>query len=94
MGGGDSCCVAGWPLPFVSLTCYPDWGGMGGRGWWLFCLHMGVPCSLTCTHLYALIALQGSLPDIKCESDVNINLLFLEKCKFLNCECLSWWELR
>ena len=29
---------------------------------------------------YALIALQGSLPDIKCEIDVNINLL--ENCKF------------
>ena len=28
----------------------------------------------------ALIALQGLLPDIKCETDVNINLL--EKCKF------------
>ena len=41
---------------------------------------------------YALIALQGSLPDIKCETDVNINLS--GNCKFLNCECLSWWELQ
>ena len=46
---------------------------------------------------YALIALQGSLPDINCETDVNIvffSSFFLEKCKYLNCECLSWWELR
>ena len=56
----------------------------------------GVPCSSTCTRFYALIALQGSLPDIKCETDVNIVFFssFLEKCKYLNCKCLSWWELR
>ena len=49
---------------------------------------MGVPCSLTCTRFYALIALQGSLPDIKCETEVNIVFSsFLEKCKYLNCEC-------
>ena len=52
---------------------------LGWRGWQgmvaVLSAH-GVPCSLTCTHLYALIALQGSLPDIKCETDVNTVLFF------------------
>ena len=32
---------------------------------------MAVPCSLTCTRCLRIESLQGSLPDINCEADVN-----------------------
>ena len=44
---------------------------------------MGVPCSLTCNRFFIRIeALQGSLPDIECETDVNIVFLSLENENF------------
>ena len=59
----DSCC----PLFFSLAIPIGVAQVAGGSG--CFCLHMGVPCSLTSTRFffffYALIALQGSLPDIK-----------------------------
>ena len=76
--------MAGWLLPFVFLACYPL-SPLGWRGWQgvvaVLSARQGVPCSLTSIRFfYALIALQGSLPDIKCETDININLL--ENCNF------------
>ena len=60
----DGCC----PL---SSRLHPSWGGAGSRGWWLFYLRIGALISLTCA-LCSLKSLQGSVPDIKYGTVINI----------------------
>ena len=95
MGGWDSCCVAGWLLPFVFSLPIPIGVGRVAGGSGCFCLHIGAAYSLTCTRILRFQTLQGSLPDVECETDVYIVIFFLlERCRHLNYESLSWWELR
>ena len=64
--------LCGWmAAAFCFLACYPGWGGVGAKGSGCFVCEWGAPFSLTCTHL-RIETLQGSLPDFKCEIDVNI----------------------
>ena len=55
----------------ATVDSHPGWVCVGGKGKWLFCLRMGGPFSLTCTDL-RIETLHWSLPDFKCEIDVNI----------------------
>ena len=63
--------MAGWLLPFVSLLAILIGVARVARGSGCFVCTWGAPCSLTCTRL-RIKTLQGSVPDIKCETDVDI----------------------
>ena len=63
--------MAGWLLPFVFSLAIPVGVAWVAKGSGCFVCEWGAPFSLTCTHL-RIETLQGSLPDFKCEIDVNI----------------------
>ena len=69
MGGWDSCCVAGWLLPFVFSFAIPV--GVARVVGVVAALLAHWSPLLFCTR-YTLKSLQGSMPDIKCETDINI----------------------
>ena len=65
MGGWNSCYVAGWLLPFAFSFAIPVGVVRVAGGGGCFVCARGLSAS-------ALKSLQGSLPDIKCETDMNI----------------------
>ena len=84
--------MAGWLLPFVFLLAIPIGVARVAGGSGCFVCTWGSHAHCLGLVFLRIEALQGSLPDIKCETDVVI--VFSRKMKILNCDCLSWWELR
>ena len=70
-------CLDGCCLLFFSLAIPIGVARVAEGSSWFVC-KWGSHAHLTSTLFLALIALQGSLPDIKCEIDVNI-VFFLRK---------------
>ena len=66
--------MVGWLLPFVFSLA----------------ILIGIGVLILAVVFLRIEALQGSLPDIKCETDVNIFFSFFRKMKILNSESLSW----